>query len=130
MISNAMVDFLNGKSGLNKKTNLFAENGKGEKHVVISTTTQNALDPTLSFVRHAPISVIVAGYNITDGSILAEFICTELEKMTGTYTYTIKTGVVETYDITSVTVRNWPALTKAEGCITFSANLVVYYKKS
>jgi len=145
MISNVLVDYIVGKvSGvtLTKGTNLFAENGRGEKNVVIGTTTDNPITSDLTFVRLAMVNVIVQGYGVAEGFDLTNRVCRVLEGMSGTFTFKIRTianpaypaqpnapatiDEIETYIISSVSVRNWATMIKPDG--VFSANLEIVFK--
>lgn len=125
MISNVIVNVLNSAGlGLTKGSSLFAEQGQNDKRVVISTTDELG-DPELSFMREAPVGIIVTGWTMAEGSALAERICKTIEAMFGEYTYSN-----ESYDIKSVIIRNWPTVLKADTAITFAANAVLHYKKT
>ena len=131
MISNALVDFINGHIDgytITKGVNLFAEQGQGEQNIVVSVTSDIPMSANLTFVRQAPVNIMVKGWSAADGSIIADKICKRLEAMVGEYTYTVKSGVVETYFISGVSVRNWPTIIKRDGGFIFTANVEVAFK--
>lgn len=131
MISNVIVDYINGAItgyDLSKGNNLFAEQGQGEKTVVISLTSDPPDSSYLSFVRHAALNIIVSGWGAVDGSILTNLICKKIEAMTGEYSYVVKSGVIETYNIAAVSVRNWATIIRRDNNFVYSANIEVHYK--
>lgn len=131
MLSNVIVDTIDTAiADLTKKTNLFAEQGQGDKYVVVSTTTTISPIIDIDVLRESPMNVLVAGWNALEGSRLAESISATVKAMLGTYTYTGSVGVTETYKIKSVIVQNWPTLTQAIPKAIFSSNFIFTYTKS
>lgn len=122
MISAAIVNALHGRHGLTKGKNLFAEQGQGKQCVVISATADLG-DVELDFLHEGHIQVYVQGYRVSQGSLLAWDVTSDILAMLGAYA---NNGLA--FEITGVSVRNWPALIQDPDGPAFSANLTIHFK--
>lgn len=126
MVSNIIVNALSGAQaglGLTASKDLFAEQARGDKNVLVSTTAQTG-DRYLPFERTAPVNVLVTGYDTLTGSRLSEAICNKILSLEGN---TLSYGT-ETYVIQAVHVRNWPTLLPDPDKTTITANIELTYK--
>jgi hypothetical protein len=127
VLSNIIIDTLEGYGlELTKATNLFAEQGRGDQHVVVSTGSPTNPVNTLEFLRRTPVNIIVTGWAMKDGWNLAEDICRAVAGMLGEYYYDEN----ELYTVLGVEVVNYPTLLKAAENITFTMNFIVTYRTS
>ena len=129
MLSNVIVNLLNGTSGglgLATGTNLFAEQARGDQHVRVGVTTANG-DEYISASRKSNVNILVTGWNINDGYVLASKIASLLLGMEGS-TFTYNNGSqVETYNIAGMTVRTWPTSFTLVDKVVFTTNIEFFY---
>jgi len=129
MISNIIVDALVAL-GLTKNDNLFAEDAKGPKYVVVSATGITDDSPTLPFVHHANINILVSGWSKGAAIALAEDICQTVEAMQGQYNYVVSEALTETYRVDSVVILNRPTFFKMDNKSVVTINLRINYNKT
>ena len=130
MVTNTIVDVLAAANlGLTKGTNLFSERSTGNKYVLVSSIAPNG-DDYLPTVRYGHINILVVGWGIKEGSVLAEKIASKLLTMEGNaYTYNNGTNT-ETYKMMSITIRNWPSLIPNLDIVAFTTNAELSYKQT
>jgi len=117
-LSLVMPDFVEG-------IELFAEEGQGNRYVVIKTTTEGPTAESIDFLRTAQIQALVVGYRTMDGNLVSEKVSQALQRMTGRQAG-LEDGRV--YKIKAVTVKTFPTMINFDR--SWTANFTVTYTVS
>lgn len=124
MLSNTLVnEIASAGLGLTKGMDLFAEQGTGDRYVVVKTTSPMGYEGVP--VRLASVQVLVKGWTHQAGYLLAERIAQVLAAMTGERTFE-----TETYHLYGVQVRYYPYGFMDNGVLSFTTNLSVSYRQA
>jgi len=132
MLSNTIIDFINGASGgfgLTKGVDLFAEQSRGDKHILVGVTTTTGDDyvPTL---RKSGVNILITGWGVNDGFVLSTKIANKILEMEGG-TFTFNNGSqIETYEIGTIAVRTWPVSFNLLDKVVFTTNIEFHYKQT
>ncbi|MFP5214190.1 MAG: hypothetical protein ACLGPL_12520 [Acidobacteriota bacterium] len=124
MITNVFVDVLNRAGlGLERASTLFAEQGRGERFVVVKTTANVPVSPGLP-LRAASLQVIVRGWSHAEGYALAERIGRAVLAATGEHLFE-----AERYTVLSIVSRDHPVpFRDGSGALSFTMNFRVNHR--